>query len=187
EVRVEVLEKADLPVLTGRVLDGHLFEVEVPVKVDGIAEVQTHAELRVHQVGVPDQRLVLVVDVTLPAIVASPCEQPIDPDPETGRLADGVVLQANVRVEDVAELVTRVERDKEVAVSKRQVAGHARLVSGGAAGRSEIALRIRDHARDVAALQQLGANEGPADAAPHPARGEGTRDLPALQRPPTDP
>jgi len=49
---------------------------------------------------VADERLELVVDRALPAVVAAPGELTVDPDPEPGGLPDGVVFEADVRVEE---------------------------------------------------------------------------------------
>ena len=76
------------------------------------------AQARVTEVRVADERLVLVVDVALPPIVRDPREGTVRPDSEAARVADGVVLETNVWVVDVAEGVGRVEGDEEVAVAQ---------------------------------------------------------------------
>jgi hypothetical protein len=44
EVRVEVLERADLALTSELVLDRDLFEVDVPVEVDRVAAAEAQAE-----------------------------------------------------------------------------------------------------------------------------------------------
>jgi len=55
----------------------------------------------------------------LPAVVARPGEDPVGPDAKAAGLATGVVLEADLRVVDVAQLVARIEGDEEVAVPER--------------------------------------------------------------------
>jgi hypothetical protein len=118
-MRVEMLERANLAFATELVLDRDLFEVDVPVEVHGVPATKSQAERRVVQGRVTDERLVLVLDVDLPAVVSDPAELSVDPDAESARSADGVVLLSDVGVVDVAQLIARVERDEEIAVAER--------------------------------------------------------------------
>src|SRR5207302_10073599 len=121
---------------------------------------------------------VLVRDAPLPAIVAAPRELAVDPDPESGWVTDGVVLEADVGIENVAELVTSVEGDEEVAVPEREIARHRELlVRGRAPGRGEEALGVRDHARDVPPFDEIRADEWSADPETDHAGGEVLRNV----------
>ncbi len=126
QVRVEMLEDADLAFAPELVLDGDLFEVDVPVEVDRVAASEAQPERLVVQGRVANERLMLVFDVALPVVAADPAELAVDPDAETAGRADRVVLLSNVRVIDVAQLIAGVERDEEVAIAKREVARQIR-------------------------------------------------------------
>ena len=78
-----------------------------------IAAGQTYDEVR------DLDKLVREAQIALPAIVAGPRELAVGPDAEAARLAASVVLEADLGVIDVAELVSRVECDEEVAVPER--------------------------------------------------------------------
>ena len=109
QVRVEMLEEPHLPLASECVFDGDLLEVDVPIEVDRVAEPQAQPELRMDERRVTDEGLVLVGDATIPPVVAGPRERSIDPKAEARRIADRVVLLADVGVVDVAELVARIE------------------------------------------------------------------------------
>src|SRR5206468_5915194 len=126
QVRVEVLEHADLAFASELVLDCDLFEVDVAVEVHRIAATKAQPERLVVRRRIADECLVLVLDMAFPVVAADPAELAVDPDAEPARRADGVVLLSDVRVIDVAELVARVERDEEVAVAERDAAGQIR-------------------------------------------------------------
>src|SRR5207248_6965822 len=178
QVRVEVLEQPRFAVATARVLDGDFLEIQVAVEIDGVTQVQDHAEPSMRERGVANERLVLVRDAPLPAIVAAPRELAVDPDPESGWVTDGVVLEADVGIENVAELVTSVEGDEEVAVPEREIARHRELlVRGRAPGRGEEALGVRDHARDVPPFDEIRADEWSADPETDHAGGEVLRNV----------
>src|SRR5439155_24354571 len=116
-------------------------------------------------------------EVAVPSVVAAPGELAVDPYPETRRLANGVVLEADVRIEDVAQLVARVERHEEVAVAEREIARHRGPLAGGRTpGRGEEPLRVRDDAGAVAALDQIGSDQRRADSKTDDARGQVVRE-----------
>ena len=104
-----MLEEPHLPLASECVFDGDLLEVDVPIEVDRVAEPQAQPELRMDERRVTDEGLVLVGDATIPPVVAGPRERSIDPKAEARRIADRVVLLADVGVVDVAELVARIE------------------------------------------------------------------------------
>jgi hypothetical protein len=62
----------------------------------------------------------------VPPVGRDPREAAVDPHAEAAREAAGVVLLADVRVVDVADLVLRVEVDEEAAVADGNVSGHRR-------------------------------------------------------------
>ena len=124
EVRVEVLEEPYLPLTTERVLDRDLLQVDVAVEVDRVTEAQAQPELGMDERRVTDERLVLVGDVPVPAIISRPRELPVHPDAEPRRLADRVIFLTDVGVVDVAQLVARIKRDEEIAVAERKIARH---------------------------------------------------------------
>src|SRR6185503_4447292 len=108
KMRVEVLEEPRVAVPPRRVLDGDLLEVDVPVEVDRVAAAELDLEPGVTQVRVADERLVLVVDPSLPAVLGDPRELPVEPDAEAARVTGRVVLEADVREIDVPHRVRRV-------------------------------------------------------------------------------
>src|SRR5205823_12203060 len=143
---------------------------------DRVTEAQAQPELGMDEHRVTDERLVLVGDAPVPAIVARPRELPIHPDAEARGLAHRVIFLTDIGVVDVTQLVARIKRDEEVAVAERKIARHG-LVRRGAPGRVEVALRVCDHAAEVAALQEVGANERATDAETHDPGAEVVRNL----------
>src|SRR3954462_9295934 len=87
QVRVEVLEDADVALLARLVLDGDLFEVDVAIEVDRVPAAELDPQAGVLQASVPDERLVLVIDAPLPALLVDPRELPVDPDAEAASVA----------------------------------------------------------------------------------------------------
>src|SRR5881409_1525297 len=98
QVRVEVLEHADLAFASELVLDGDLFEVDVAVEVNRIAATKAQPQRLVVHCRVAHERLVLVFDVALPVVAPDPAELAVDPHAEPARRADGVILLSDVRV-----------------------------------------------------------------------------------------
>src|SRR4051812_15917194 len=155
QMRVEVLEDADVAILARLVLDRDFLEVDVAIEIDRVPASQLDPQAGVAQVRVTDEGLVLVIDPPLPALLVDPRELPVDPDAEATGVAGRVVLETDVRVVDVPQRVGAVERDEEVAVAEREIARHGL----GPARRREEALCVRDDAVGVAAVEQVRTDE----------------------------
>ena len=120
--------------LGAAVLHRDLADVDVLVEVDGVAHVQDEAEPTVGQGHVGHEGVGLVADLPLPLRTVDPGQPPVGEHPEAARMADGVVLLAEVREIDVAQPIVGVEHHLQRAVADDEVARHDSGLSS-AAGR----------------------------------------------------
>src|SRR4029079_1607837 len=97
---------------------------EVAVEVDGVGDGQVERHRLRRGGDARDERSVLVVERLLPRRAADPGEQAVAPDAEEGDVADGLVVLADVRVVDVADVVVMIEIDHEIAVADGKIARH---------------------------------------------------------------
>ena len=80
------------------------------MKIDGIAQTQRHAELRMGQLNLGDQGVRLVQRVDRPAVLApDPAKLVADHDAEAEGMAAGVVLFADERKVDIANAMIGIE------------------------------------------------------------------------------
>ena len=121
DVPVKVKEEADLA-LGPLVEHPDAAQQQVAAQVDGIVEGQADQQVGVAQRDVRYQRVRHVHEIARPGGVVQPGEPSIHPDPETAGFAVGVVLLADPRIIDVAQLVIPVERHQQGSVANRQVA-----------------------------------------------------------------
>ena len=123
---VEVLaeEAPDLPFPIPFIGNDQAAQVEVLVEVHGVAARQAHAEFRVVETHLRDERVGCVVEGALPARMIDPAKLPVHPDAEAEGMARRMVLLSDVRPVEVAERIGLVEVHQERAVTDRDVAGH---------------------------------------------------------------
>jgi hypothetical protein len=87
------------------------------VEVDGVAHVKHELELTMGEHHVGHESVGLVADLSLPLRTVEPAEPTVGEHPESARMADGVVLLAEVREIDVAESIDGVEHHLQRAVA----------------------------------------------------------------------
>jgi hypothetical protein len=129
-VQMEVLveEQAEIAGAGAAVLHLDLADIDVLVEVDGVVHVQHEAEPAVGQGHVGHERVGLVADLPLPLRTVDPGEPPVSEHAEAARMADGVVLLAEVWEIDVAQTIVGVEHHLQRAVADDEVARHVRGV-----------------------------------------------------------
>ena len=97
------------------------------MKVDRVGELQGEGEARVAEPDAGEKCLLIEAQLALPTRVAKPAELVLHPDANPKCMSLGVVLLANMRPVDVADLVGLVEVDQQAPVANRKVAWHRPL------------------------------------------------------------
>src|SRR5205823_1709335 len=118
---VEMKEEADLA-LRALVENPNPPEERIAAQVDGVVEGELDLQVTVLERDVGDQRVRQVNEVARPAGIIEPGKPAIDPNAEPAGSTAGVILLADPRVIDVAQLVIAIEVDQQAPVPDRQVA-----------------------------------------------------------------
>jgi len=95
------------------------------VKVDRVAANELQREVGMRERHMRDERIVLVVELARPLVVGDPAKVVFRPDAKTKRPAGRVILFADMRVVEIAQLVRAIEIQQQRAVAERKVTGHS--------------------------------------------------------------
>ena len=122
EVGVEVERERSFAV--HQVLHDDPAHEDRTVEVHRVGADQLHAQPRVPKPDVGDQRVVGVVQVARPLVVADPGKLTVHADAKSAGTPAGLVFRADPRVVDVAHAVARVEIDEQRSIAQGKVARH---------------------------------------------------------------
>jgi hypothetical protein len=136
-VKVLVVEEADLALRSVEVVHLHAPHQQRAVEVHHVAALQPHFQLIVRENGPRRQRVGLVRQVRVPALVG-PEEAALAaillllarrhgrPHAESARTTAQVILLPDVRVVEITDLVVLIKADQHLPVAHRDVTRHTR-------------------------------------------------------------
>ena len=133
DVEVLVVHDAHQALVAGQVLDLDLADHHRAMEIDDVVAVEGNLQVFVLQRDGSRQRVAEIALADRPAIIAGPKKArflaagKIAIDAESARARPGVVFLADMREEDVADLVLAVVGDQKAAIADGDVAGHGIL------------------------------------------------------------
>ena len=124
EGEVVMEEEAHFSLGVGLVFNDDATQEGVPAIVNGIVEIEPHAQPVVLGGDVGDERVFLIAQRLLPGLVVDPGKLTVRPDAELERMPLGMVLLTHVGIVDVPDAVVAIEADEQTTVPYRQITWH---------------------------------------------------------------